>query len=56
MAVISNQVQNLTEKLLNPFFTHNINMQVFFQVIAEMVRQSEKMIEDKIKEEIRKRE
>jgi hypothetical protein len=38
MAAINNQVQNLTDKLLTPFSAHNINMEVFFQDIAEKVK------------------
>jgi hypothetical protein len=37
MTVIGNQVQTLTEKLLTPFSTQNINMQLFFQDVAEKV-------------------
>ena len=53
---IGNQVQNLTDKLLTPFSAHNINMEVFFQDIAEKVKQKEKDIEEKRQEEYRKRE
>jgi hypothetical protein len=56
MIAISNQVQNLTEKLLMPFSAHNINMEVFFQDVAEKVKQKGKVIEEKRQEEYRKRE
>ena len=56
MAVISNQVQTLTIKLLTPFSAHNNNMQVFFQNVAEKAKQREKQIEEQRKEEMRKRE
>ncbi len=51
MTAIGNQVQNLTGKLLTPFSAHNINMQIFFQVVAEKVRKREKEIEQKMREE-----
>jgi hypothetical protein len=51
MTVIGNQVQTLTDKLLTPFSTHSINMQVFFQDVAEKVKQREKQIEEKRQEE-----
>lgn len=35
------KVQTLTDKLLTPFITNKINMDVFFKVTAEMVRQRE---------------
>jgi len=41
----------LTSKLLTPFSNHNINMEIFFQVVAEKVKQREKEIEEKRKEE-----
>jgi uncharacterized membrane protein YqiK len=56
MTAIGNQVQNLTDKLLTPFSAHNINMEVFFQDVAEKVKQKEKDIEEKRQEEYRKRE
>ena len=51
MTAIGNQVQTLTEKLLNPFFDHNINMELFFQDVADKVKQKEKEIEKKRQEE-----
>ena len=51
MTIISNQVQTLTDKLLTPFSAHNINMGVFFQDVAEKVKQKEKEIEEKEIEE-----
>ena len=51
MTIISNQVQTLTDKLLTPFSAHNINMEVFFQDVAEKVKQREKEIEEKRKRE-----
>jgi hypothetical protein len=51
MNSISNQVQTLTDKLLNPFSDHNINMELFFQVVAEKVKLKEKEIEEKRQEE-----
>ena len=56
MAGISNEVQTLTDKLLTPFSVHNINMEIFFQVVAEKVKPIIKEIEDKRLEEKRKRE
>ena len=56
MTVIGNQVQTLNDKLLNPFFDHNINMELFFQDVADKVKQKEKEIEEKRQEEQRKRE
>jgi hypothetical protein len=56
MTAIGNQVQNLTDKLLTPFYTHKINMELFFQDVAEKVKQKEKDIEEKRQEEYRKRE
>ena len=56
MTAISNQVQTLTDKLLTPFSAHKINMQVFFQDVAEKVSQREKQIEENRKEEQRERE
>jgi hypothetical protein len=47
MTAIGNQVQNLTDKLLMPFSAHNINMEVFFQDVAEKVKLKEKEIEEK---------
>jgi uncharacterized membrane protein YcgQ (UPF0703/DUF1980 family) len=44
-------VYTLTDKLLTPFSTHNINMQVFFEDVAEKVRQREKQNEEKRQEE-----
>jgi hypothetical protein len=46
----------MTDKLLKPFSAHNINMEVFFQDVAEKVMQREKEIEEKRQEELRKRE
>jgi hypothetical protein len=46
MTLIGNQVQTLTDKLLTPFSTHNINMQDFFQDVAEKVKQRERQIEE----------
>jgi len=51
MALIGNQVQTLTTKLLTPFSAHNINIEVFFQDVAEKVRQREIEFEEKIQEE-----
>jgi hypothetical protein len=51
LTIISNQVQTLTDKLLTPFSAHNINMDVFFQDVAEKVKQREKEIEEKRKRE-----
>jgi hypothetical protein len=57
MTAIGNQVQTLTVKLLNPFFDHNINMELFFQDVADKVKQKEKEIEERRQEEKkRKRE
>ena len=50
MTAISNEVQTLTEKLLTPFSAHNINMEVFFQDVAEKVKQKEKDIEENVEE------
>jgi hypothetical protein len=36
----------LTDKLLTPFSAHNINMEVFFQVIAEIISQREKEMQE----------
>ena len=47
MAFIDNQVQTLTNELLTPFSAQNINMEIFFEVIAENVRQREKEIQQK---------
>jgi hypothetical protein len=47
MTDISNQVQILNDKLLTPFAAHNINMEVFFQDVAEKVNQREKEIKEK---------
>ena len=47
IADISNQVKTLTIKLLTPFSAHDINMEVFFQDVAEKVKQREKEIEVK---------
>lgn len=44
------KVQTLTDKLLTPFITKKINMEVFFKVTAETVRQREtvgKQLEEK---------
>jgi hypothetical protein len=41
----------LTDKLLTPFSTHNINMEVFFQDVAEKVKQREKQFEEKRQKE-----
>ena len=38
----------MTEKLLTPFSAHNINMEVFFQDVAEKVKQKEKDIEENV--------
>jgi hypothetical protein len=38
----------LTDKLLKPFSAHNINMEVFFQDVAEKVKQKEKVIEENV--------
>jgi hypothetical protein len=54
--MIGNQAQTLTDKLLTPFSAHNINMQVFFQDVAEKISQKEKEILEKSQEEQRKRE
>jgi len=51
MTSIGNQVQTLTDKLLNPFSDQNINMELFFQVVAEKVKQKEKEVEEKRQEE-----
>ena len=51
MAVISNEVQTLTDELLTPFYTHSINMEIFFQVVAERVKPIIKEIEEKRLEE-----
>ena len=64
MNLIGNQVQKLTDKLLTPFIAHNINLEVFFQVVAEKVKPIIKEFEEKRLEgytqrqieEIRKRE
>jgi hypothetical protein len=53
MTVISNKIQTLTEKLLTPFSTHNINLEMFFQELAEKVNQKER---EREAEEKRKRE
>jgi aspartate/methionine/tyrosine aminotransferase len=44
----------MIHKLLTPFSAHNINMQVFFQDVADMVMQREKEIYDKRKRELNK--
>jgi hypothetical protein len=41
----------LTSKLLTPFSAHNINMEIFFQVVAEKVKPIIKEIEEKRREE-----
>jgi hypothetical protein len=51
MTVIGNQVQNLTDKLLRPFSAYSINMELFFQDVAEKVKLKEKEIEEKRQEE-----
>jgi hypothetical protein len=56
MAGIRNEVQNLTDILLKPFSVHNINLEIFFQVVAEKVKPIIKEIEDKRLEEKRKKE
>jgi hypothetical protein len=53
MAVISNQIQILTAKVLTPFSDHNINMEIFFEVVAEKVKPIIKEIEEKRAEEER---
>jgi aspartate/methionine/tyrosine aminotransferase len=45
----------MTDKLLKPFSAHNINMEVFFQDVAEKVKQREKEIEEKRKRELEER-
>lgn len=42
-----NQVQTLNDKLLIPFSANNINMEVFFQHVAETLKQRDKEIKDK---------
>ena len=42
----------MTDKLLTPFSAHNINMDVFFQDVAEKVKQRENEIEEKRKREL----
>jgi hypothetical protein len=37
----------LTDKLLTPFIAHNINLEVFFQVVAEKVKPIIKEFEEK---------
>jgi hypothetical protein len=51
MTAIGNQVQNLTDKLLTPFSAHSINMELFFQDVAEKVKLKEKEIEEKRQKE-----
>ena len=47
MTVIGNEVQTLTDMLLRPFSALNINLELFFQDVAEKVKQKEKEIEEK---------
>jgi Sec7-like guanine-nucleotide exchange factor len=46
MASTENQVQNLTEKLLTPFYEHIINREMFFKDVAQLIRQREKEINE----------
>ena len=47
MTDIGNQVQTLNDKLLIPFSAHNIDMEVFFQHVAETLKQRDKDIKEK---------
>jgi alcohol dehydrogenase YqhD (iron-dependent ADH family) len=43
---IGNQVQTLNDKLLIPFSANNINMEAFFQHVAETLKQRDKDVKE----------
>jgi hypothetical protein len=53
MTIMGNEIQTLKDKLLVPFSAHNINLEIFFQELAEKVNQK---VKEREAEEIRKRE
>jgi len=43
---IGNQVQTLNDKLMIPFSAHDINMEAFFQHVAETLKQRDKDVKE----------